>query len=121
MTRRCLTILVVEDETLIAMELEDILEDLGHRVAAVAGSNARAQAAIERHGAEIDAVLLDANLGGESALPVAHGLKEAGIPFVITSGYESGELRRYGFDVPWVSKPYSSSDIDRALRTVCAS
>lgn len=116
--RRSLKLLVVEDETLIAMDLEDMLEDLGYRVIDVAGSANSAMAAVERCGADLDAVLLDANLGGESALPVAIRLKDADIPFVVTSGYENHELLRYGFDAPLVSKPYSPADIDRALQTL---
>lgn len=118
MTKSTLTLLVVEDETLVAMDLEDVLEDLGHVVIDVAGSPEQALCLLENRRAEIDAVLLDANLGGDSALPVALRLKDLGIPFVVTSGYEQQELHREGFDAPWVGKPYKPSDIDGALRTV---
>lgn len=120
MTRRNLTLLVVEDEALIAMDLEDMLEDLGHRVIEVAGSPAHALALLERCIHDLDAVLLDANLGGESALPVARRLHDGNVPFVITSGYEEHELLREGFDAPLVSKPYRSAEIDQALQAAAS-
>lgn len=100
---------------MIAMELEDILADLGHRVIEVAVCVDEALRAIDRSQGEIDAVLLDANLDGESAIPVAARLREARIPFVIASGYERSELDRSGFDGPRLGKPYSPAEIDQAL------
>lgn len=115
---RSLTLLVVEDETLVAMELEDILEDLGHFVADVAGSAERALDVLRAAARKPDAVLLDANLGGKSGLVVAKTLDREGIPFVITSGYDQHELLTHGYDVPCVSKPYGPIDIDRALKAL---
>ena len=118
MTQKSLVILIIEDETLIAMDLEDTLEDIGHSVVGIAASPRQALFLLDRHRPEIDAVLLDANLGGVSALPIARRLREIDVPFVITSGYEQHELLREGFDAPWVSKPYGSAEIGEALQTV---
>lgn len=116
MNRFNLTLLVVEDEALIAMELEDLLSDLGHRVAGVTASAGGALQFLSKTEADIDAVILDANLGGESALPVARTLTAERIPFVITSGYQTHELLRQDFEAPHVSKPYGPRDIDHALQ-----
>lgn len=118
MEQRSLTLLVVEDEALIAMELEDMLCDLGHEVAGVAASIQRAVDLIGEKKTTLDAVLLDANLGGKSALCVAMALEKEGIPFIVTSGYEQQELRREGFDAPLLRKPYRPSDVLEALRAL---
>ncbi|ROU00097.1 response regulator [Histidinibacterium lentulum] len=113
-----LSVLVIEDEALIAMELECLLEDLGHNVRGVAGSVNSAVRLVQACDGEVDAALLDANLGGDSAIPVAEALVEAGTPFVITSGYEQHELFGRGFDAPVVRKPYREADIADALTQI---
>lgn len=110
-----LNVLVVEDETLIAMELEDILEDLGHIVVGVAATPTRALELIADVDDGIDAVLLDANLGGLSSLSVAKRLSARGIPFLLTTGYSREELLRRGLDAPCIAKPYNLDDVRRAL------
>ncbi|WP_102108280.1 response regulator [Oceaniglobus roseus] len=108
-------ILIVEDELAIAIDLKRIVAELGYEVAGMAGTLSRALQQLEDPGA-VDAVLLDANLHGESALPVAERLKELRIPFAITSGYEAEELRHSGFPRPHVAKPYGAEAIGSALR-----
>jgi CheY-like chemotaxis protein len=110
-----LRLLVIEDETLIAMELADLLEDLGHRVVGVAGTLGRSLRLVEEFGERLDAVLLDANLGGISSEPVAQQLRLRGVPFVVASGYEGEELKRFGFNEPRVNKPYRRDEIQSAL------
>ena len=82
-----LRLLVVEDESLIALELEDLLAELGHRVVEVCGTVPRALALVERHAGDLDAAILDANLGGTSAASIARLLEERQVPFLIASGY----------------------------------
>jgi DNA-binding response OmpR family regulator len=116
---RILRLLVVEDEALIAMMLEDILEDLGHEVIAVAASVSMALRAIESRRADFDAAILDANLNGASASPIASALRAAEIPFLLASGYEGAELRRLGFGETALRKPYRREDVRRALAPLC--
>ena len=78
-------ILVVEDEALIAMMLEDCLRDAG---ATVLGPVANRQDALaELRHQRPDVVLLDLQLGTESALPLALHLQASGIPFIICTGF----------------------------------
>ncbi|MBU2532837.1 MAG: PAS domain S-box protein, partial [Alphaproteobacteria bacterium] len=79
-------ILVVEDEALIATELEDILTDANFEVLGPAGSVKHALDLIDRIGC--DAAVLDLNLGGnETSEPIARRLMRDGTPFVVVSGY----------------------------------
>ena len=108
-------VLVIEDQSLVALELEDILTDLGYHVLGVGGSLDAALELVIQFGDELDAVLLDANLSGQSAAPVADLLRWQDVPFVLSSGYEADELRYLGFDAPRLAKPYVKEDVRRAL------
>lgn len=83
---KSLRVLVVEDEGLVAMMLEDLIEDLGCQLAASLASVGEALAWIEA-GGEADAALLDVNLGGEQVFPVAEALAARGVPFAFATGY----------------------------------
>ena len=83
-------ILVVEDETLIAMELEDALTEGGFGVIGPVPDVAAALAVLARR--RPDAAVLDVHLRGERVTPVAEALKAMGVPFVLTSAYGREEL-----------------------------
>ena len=117
---RSLNLLLVEDDTLICMDLEETVEDLGHRVVAVASHVDRALERLSEAGAGIDCVLLDANLGGWSARPIADRLARLGIPYVVVTGLEVGNVRRMGLVGPMVAKPFRSQDIGRHLAAIAA-
>ena len=78
-------ILLVEDESLIAMMMEQALRDLDLDVVGPFGTVHEALAAIERE--RIDAGILDINLGGEMAYPIARLLQARNVPFVFMTGY----------------------------------
>ena len=78
-------ILIVEDETVIAMMIEDFLTELGWDVAGLAGGTEQALA-MARDG-KVDAALLDVNLNGQDTFAVADILSKRHIPFVFATGY----------------------------------
>jgi CheY-like chemotaxis protein len=106
-------ILLVEDEAVIAMMAEDMLMDLGCVVVAIA---ATVESALDHVANDVfDKVLLDMNLGGDSSEPVAIALRDAGKPFIFTTGYGSAG-RPDGFaDAPLITKPYTTHQIAAAL------
>ncbi len=110
------TVLAVEDEGMIAMELEDMLEDLGYEVLGPAATVEDACALMRV--SVPDVAVIDMNLAGASALPVLQALEAAGVPFVLASGYEKSELKTFGLDGPLVKKPYSARDLARAFHAV---
>lgn len=80
------TILLLEDEPLILLDLEYAIEDLGAQFVSTS-SVAQALAAIERADPAIDVAILDVNLGrGQTCAPVAEELRRCGIPFILHSG-----------------------------------
>ena len=101
--------LIVEDEWLIAGSIEQALISAGHGVVATVGSVTKALAAIRASGFE--AVVLDANLGDESALPIADLLAAKGIPFVVVSGYAASQRPGRLGTAPFLRKPFHSHDL----------
>jgi two-component system, response regulator PdtaR len=83
-------ILVVEDEFLIAMELEQTLRRAGYQVVGPAASLATALELLRQ--VRPDAAVLDVNLAGEYVTPVAEVLRAMTVPFVLASGYGAADL-----------------------------
>ncbi len=107
-------ILVAEDESLIAMQLEDVLQELGFEVVGPVSTVQDVSARIDDH--ELKGALLDVNLRGEAVLSVLPRLQERGLPFIITSGYDAGSLFPPEFrNVPRVVKPFDEEE----LKTLC--
>lgn len=111
-----LSILVVDDETLIVMLLEDMLADLGCTVAGSAGSVAQSLAIIDRSEPTIDGAFLDINLRGELVYPVADALKARGVPFVFVTGNAVQGIDPDYAGVPALSKPFGSRAIEQAVK-----
>lgn len=110
-----LGILIVEDETLFAMDLEILLEDMGHHIVGVASHVDRALQMIGKKQAKIDCALVDPVLGLRSSRPVAEALSAARIP-LIGIATEAGAEKLLPQDVPSVSKPCSLVSMQNALR-----
>jgi CheY-like chemotaxis protein len=109
-----LRILVVEDEGLVAMLIEDMLEDIGCEVAGSLSSVGQALKWLA-DGGSADAALLDVNLGGEPVWPVAEALQARGMPFAFTTGY--GHLNTPRFEhAPLLGKPIKSQRLEEVLR-----
>ena len=83
-------VLIVEDEILVAMDLSDLLEELGFQVVGPAARVEDALGLIDRE-TGIDVALLDINLAGDRSWPVARELLRRGIGFAFLSGYELGQ------------------------------
>ncbi|BAI74111.1 two-component response regulator (plasmid) [Azospirillum sp. B510] len=113
MTLSDLTVLIVEDEPLIAMSVEDALLDRGVRCLGPAGSVSAALTLIETGG--FDIALLDVNLRGERVDVVADRLAEAGIPFIFTTGHGTGGLPDAHRARPVIGKPFRDFDLTDAL------
>ncbi len=106
-------ILLVEDEAMIAMLVEDMLEDLGHDLAAVA---TRLEEALALTRSEVfDVAILDLNLGGVLTYPVADVLRDKGVPFIFATGYGSGGLKEVYSDLPTLQKPFTQEALGHAI------
>ena len=110
-------VLVVEDESLVAMLLETILEDMGCTPVGPA-STVEEGLQLVADEAPIDAALLDVNVAGRQVFPVAEALKERGVPFVFSTGYGERGMPEPYRDRPTLQKPFQLENLDRALATV---
>jgi DNA-binding response OmpR family regulator len=110
-------ILIVEDDLMIAMLIEDMLADLGHVVAGVAGTVAEGTAMVEAVQSP-EAAILDINLGGESVFPLADTLRARGVPMIFSTGYADAGLREADRDSQVLRKPFRIGDLDAALKAV---
>ncbi len=108
-------ILVVEDQALIAMEMQDCLEKDG---ATVVGPVSRVgPALVKAQKDSLDAALLDVDLNGERCWPVADALAGRAIPFAFTTGFETSIVMPERFaGCPVLSKPYRERDVLAVLR-----
>jgi two-component SAPR family response regulator len=105
-------VMIVEDEMLIAMELESIVADQGGTVIGPAPNIERALALLDRE--RPDAAILDVNLNGSTVAPVAAALTEQGVPFVLATGYGKAPPPEME-GVPLVQKPVNHAQLVRAL------
>lgn len=108
------SVLLVEDEPLIAYEIESLLTDDGFTVVGMASTLEDAlRAAAE---AEAGVALLDVNIEGRSIAPVAEILKRRGIPFALVTGYDRGDLPPEMSEEALVSKPISGEALLQTVR-----
>jgi CheY-like chemotaxis protein len=108
-------VLLVEDETMIAMLLQDLLGDLGCEVV---GPAYALDPALELAAGDdaIDVAILDVNLAGRPVFALADALRGRGVPMVFSTGYGSGGLREIDRDVPVLGKPFQTRELAVALR-----
>jgi CheY-like chemotaxis protein len=107
-------VLLVEDEALVAMMMEDVLEDLGWEVAASFGDVKPTLEWLEKCDG-IDGAVLDINLGTEMVFPVAEALKKRGTPFTFLTGYTAPPRARE-FETPVLTKPVDVDELGRVLQ-----
>jgi CheY-like chemotaxis protein len=116
-----LRLLVVEDETMIALMLEDMLDAFGCVVVDVAGTLSRGLDLAANESLDLDGAILDVNLGGEKVYPVAERLEARGVPFIFCTGYGKAGLAPGFAHIPTLTKPYMREELEVKLVSVLAS
>lgn len=102
--------LVLEDNMIIALDLEDMLTRLGVKHVTVASSVAQALEALNE--ALPPFAILDVNLGAETSFPVAEALQDAGVPFAFGTGFgDSAAFPDRFRDAQVLQKPYSAESL----------
>ena len=113
-------VLVVEDEVLIALDLERLLRRHGWRVLGPAATVDQALRLL-RGEKTPDVALLDVNLRGERVTPVAAALRARGVPFVLASAYHDlGRTAAALAGAPAVGKPILAHRLLAALTRAVA-
>jgi CheY-like chemotaxis protein len=105
-------VLLIEDEALVGLLIADSLSALGYMV--VGPVSTLSGACEHAQNAAIDAALVDLNLHGLAADPVAEILTRRNIPFMFVSGYDDPPPAPYR-DVGILHKPFTTDDLLRAV------
>jgi two-component sensor histidine kinase len=112
-------ILVVEDETLIAMQIEQALTQAGYRVIGPVARLSEAPEAIA-NGA-LEGAVLDINLGGERSFAIADLLMSRRVPFMFCTGFAASSILPDRFrDIPVIIKPFSVANLLKRLEETIA-
>jgi len=111
------TVLVVDDEMLICLDVQMQLEEVGHRVL-IASSVAEATQIIDRE--RIDFAVVDWHLGSQSAADIAAALRLKNVPFMLCTGSTREELEALFPNVPLLTKPFVSDQLLDAIDVAVA-
>lgn len=109
-------VIVLEDEPLVALMIEEMLQEMGCAIAAVALNDKEALAALGDP--RIDLAVLDVNLGGTDSLLVAQECQRRGIPIIFATGYSVRDVPVECLDWPIVPKPFSRQQMQRAMDAI---
>lgn len=107
------SVLVVEDDSAVAMLIEDMLEELGCRVVASVPRLAKAFDLVET--LDFDVAILDVNVAGEPVFPLASRLQALGKPIVFSTGYGRAGLPADFSRHAVLAKPFSIGELRQAL------
>jgi two-component sensor histidine kinase/DNA-binding response OmpR family regulator len=108
-----LRVLLVEDEALVAMMMQDVLEDLG---CTIFGPYRTLASAVEAAKDEaVDLALLDINLGDELVYPAAEILAARGVRFVFLTGYDNDHVDTRFRYASVLQKPFDREALQRVL------
>ncbi|NMG39561.1 response regulator [Chelativorans sp. ZYF759] len=111
-----LNVLVVEDEALVALNLEDMLADLGCRVVGPVMRLAKAVEFFESSPLP-DIAILDVNLGGEPVFGLAERISSKRVPIVFATGYGKAGLPQEWHRWPILQKPYTMDDVASSMKS----
>jgi CheY-like chemotaxis protein len=106
-------VLVVEDEMMIAMLIEDMLDEFGCVLVGPATTVPRALELISKE--SMDIAILDLNLDGQDTYVIADALQQKNVPFIFATGYGSTGLRKEYGSRPILTKPFQQTDLEMAL------
>ena len=110
------SVFLVEDETLIRFMTAEMVEELGHRVVAEAGSIEEGLPFAKS--ANFDLALLDINIAGDSIAPIAEILERRRLPFLFVSGYKKSGLPEPLDKKPLLQKPFQITQLKQAIEGV---
>ena len=114
-----LRVLVVEDEFLVALDIELMLSQCGCAVVGPIGDLATALRMAQEGGCDL--ALLDVNIGGQPVTEVAEALQAQAVPIVFCTGYQAGDLPERFAGAPTLRKPFQAVDVVAALQRAAAS
>jgi DNA-binding response OmpR family regulator len=110
------SLLIVEDEQLIAAMLAEWLEDMNYEVIGPAKSNEEALALLSR--STPDAAILDILVEDGNSYAVARELQRRAVPFFFATGYSGEEIDASFTDASVAMKPFEFDRLCEMLTRV---
>lgn len=110
-------ILLVEDEFLIALDVQMHLQEAGYAVLDPVASVEDAMSALDQ--ARVCAAILDMNISGSTSIPIAERLQTEGTPFIFLSGNDTYRLQGKFADHMVLTKPIDYGQLMARLREIC--
>lgn len=102
-------VLVIEDEYYIADDLRRVLDGAGALVVGPMSTLSKAHQALDE--GEFDCAVIDLNLHGQSAVPIADRLVEQKKSFAIATGYDSEVVPERLKGIPRIEKPFEPAAV----------
>ena len=110
-------VFILEDETTLAIVLEDMVLDSGCDPALTVGNLRDAERAFDN--LNCDCALIDINVGGEKSFGIARKFVARGIPFAFLTGYDPSIASEFK-TVPVLQKPYTQQQVQNILGRLVA-
>ena len=108
------TILLLEEEYLIALDMDDMLREVGFSKVLVCCDTSTSEKLLNSN--MVDAAILDFHLGADTSEKIARRLIREGIPFIVASGGQRNDRSQALSKGGWIPKPCRAFDLDKALR-----
>jgi PAS domain S-box-containing protein len=108
------SVMIVEDEMLVALDLQETVKALGYEVVGPFGGLAEAIDGAETHA--VDFAILDLNLNGEMTYDLAKELEKRGVPIVFTTGYEADTITSRFQNCRVLNKPVIKDALESVLK-----
>jgi DNA-binding response OmpR family regulator len=111
------TILVVEDNYMLAQDNSEALTRAGAKVLGPFSSEEEAALCAQQEAT--DCAVLDINLGEGPSFMLADELRDHGVPFLFVTGYDAEAIPPKYSDVPRLEKPFAENRMIEAVRRLC--
>jgi DNA-binding NtrC family response regulator len=114
-----LRFMILDDEIIVALDLEHMLTDLGHFVVGTANRMEHGMKIAQEGG--LDMAILDINVRGVLSFPIAEVLRSRDVPFIFASGYGQRGLIDAFRDAHVLTKPFDIDGLARMVAQACGS
>jgi CRP-like cAMP-binding protein len=110
------TILIVEDNSIVAKIVAHVVQDLGFAVAGPAARLENGLELLDRY--QLQGAIVDIQLDGAQSFPICAELERRSVPFVFITGYDSRIVPPPFRSAPLLTKPFHDEDIRQALERI---
>lgn len=108
-------VLVVEDETLIGIDIQCLLEEHGYGVAGVHNDMSSALEFLRGETPKVDCAIVDIEIDGANCLPITAELDRLGVPYILVTGHNRQMARELGLDARVIEKPFRDDQLASTL------